>query len=108
MAECVGTRYKDPDEDIPTANWGIDWTADLNSGETVSSVTVTVYSEADGSDVTSTLCPDGGSVSGGTITTARIAAGTAGSSYRIVHRATTSDGKVMEAYERLIVAANEP
>lgn len=108
MAECVGTRYKDPNEVIPAYNWGVDWNKDLNTGETVSSVTIVVENEADSSDVTTTICPDAGVVSGGRYTTVKVTAGTDGHSYRIIHRAVTSDSKTMEAYERLVVKANEP
>lgn len=108
MAEHVGTRYKDPDEVLPAYNWGIDWNDDLNTGETVASVTIVVKDEDGGADVTSTICPDAGVVSGGRYTTVKVTAGTAGHTYRIIHRAVTSDSKTMEAYERLIVEANEP
>jgi hypothetical protein len=106
--ECVGTRVKDPDEVIPAYNWGVDWANDLNTGETVVSVTILVYDEADSSDVTTTLCPDVGVVSGGRYTTVAVTAGTDQHIYRIIHRAVTSDGKTMEVFEHLTVEANEP
>ena len=92
----VGTKLMTPVETAQAGVWGLDWTDELDTGETISTITVTATDEA-GVDVTATICPSGG-VKDATskFTTAKIDMGIDGKDYTITHLVTTSAGNVWE------------
>lgn len=103
----IGEYEKAAGEVIKAGRWGIDWKPDLESGESISVIAVEVYQESNGADVTSTIAPGAATIVGSCYTTHVITAGTAGETYRVVHKATVSEDSVFEDWFRVRVKQNE-
>jgi hypothetical protein len=87
----VGTFVKRTDETFALYDKSIDWEARLQTGATVSAVTVYVYAQgAETVDLAATMAPGGGTVVGGRYTTCVITGGTDGVIYHVHHVVTTS------------------
>ena len=84
----MSTQYsavKDPDAALP---FGFDWTQWLTTGDSIASCTVSVTSPSGDSAPITAGTPDVSS----NITSAVLSAGTAGNSYTVTFRATTTNG----------------
>jgi hypothetical protein len=84
------THVKDPGADLPFA-W--DWSAWLSDGETITAQTIT----ADAGITVSAPTEDLG------VVTVRISGGTAGTTYKVACRITTSGGNIDERTKRIMV-----
>ena len=99
----VGIRIMSDNETIAAGTWGIDWTDQLATGETIASVVCTVReNEPDtGTDVTATVCP-AGAIKDATskFTTCRILGSgmDAAGLYYVHHKVTTTSGSVLNDY----------
>ena len=83
-----GIIYKQPAEVFAAGDINLDWTADLGTSETISTCVVTI-TDADGTDVTSTLASGDESISGAK-TSVALRGGTDGEDYWVEHVIQTS------------------
>ena len=79
----------------------VDFSGVLASGESVSSGDIEIY-ELDGTDVTSTLCSGGASVSDDSVTY-RLSAGTSGETYHVYAYATLNTGEKLGQCLRMFI-----
>ena len=84
------THVKDPEANLPYA-W--DWSAWLSDGETITAQTIT----ADAGITVGAPTEDAG------VITVRVSGGTAGATYRVACRITTSGGNIDERTKKIVV-----
>ena len=101
----VGSQIITDEEIMAAGVWGIDWTDELATGETITAVTITVTEDCcTGADVTATVCPAGAVIDATKkLTTAKIVgtAMTAAHYYYAHFEITTSAGTTLTDYIRL-------
>lgn len=98
----VGSQIITDEEIMAAGTWGIDWTDQLATGETIASVVIAVNEDdCDGTDVTATVCPAGGVIDATKKLTTCEVLGTAMSPqkyYYVHHKITTTGGNIFEDY----------
>ena len=101
----VGSQIITDEEIMAAGVWGIDWTDQLATGETISAVEINVTEDkCEGTGITATVCPAGGVIDAtGKLTTCEVL-GTAMSPqkyYYVHHKITTTGGNIFEDYYRV-------
>lgn len=85
------TQFNKDEQD--SDDFSIDWSAELDTGETLSESEWTVE---DGVDILSSDLTD-------TVTTVLVSGGTAGTSYHFYNKVTTSNGRILRRYITIAV-----
>lgn len=98
----VGSTIKQPDETFPIA---VDFTAALDTGETLTSATVTARIRSTGDDATATLLTGSPTVSTTIVTQQLAADGQSGTQYIVQFHAVTNNSNEYE--DEVIVLVRE-
>jgi hypothetical protein len=98
--KILGTKCKQPNEVVPSGRWGVDFSNDTVTGESISSATITV-TDNDGT-TPATLVAGGAAISGVKVS-CQFTSGTDGHSYHVQILATGSTGGVYDADFTVIV-----
>jgi len=98
----LGRYYKQPWEEVAAGTWGVDYSNDLKTGETITSATITV-TDSDGNDVTASLTSGSVQISDGSKVSIKFVGGTSGEIYKVTVRAISDGGSKYEAEFEIVV-----